>query len=396
MDASEYKNLVAIISTKDPILGIIAKRVKVVLRDDIPTAMTDGKTVSLNPRFMDSLRPSERAAILAHELLHILHMHAMRLKKYDHLIANIAADAKVNCALDQGGFVLPEGAITCKTIQDVFGISKSWCENASAEELAEALSKMIDKATGLDVNADIVFSDGSDTDVGGGGNDGKGDGKVINDGDINESTSDDELRSKVVQVLMAAKVAGVGKGDYDRLIDELTKSKADWRRVLKAWLMRYGNKVRLTWTRENRKLDDVPGKERFGKGKLVVIVDVSGSVSEDELRQFISEVYAIASLRHSLTLITFDDGVRDVIDIKRPDDIKRLRLKGGGGTRIKEALELVKRKYNKADAIIILSDWEIYDLRESIELLKSLKNKVIAVTTYRAPPPFLKSIKLTT
>lgn len=150
-----YRDIVVAISMRDPILGLVAKRVKVVASYDVPTAVTNGKVIKVNPNFLRSLPPPERAALVAHELLHILYLHPLRLKRYDPEIANIAADAKVNEALAENRFRLPSGAITCDSLERLAGIDADFCREASTEELVEQLAKRRGGLQGLAVAMDL-------------------------------------------------------------------------------------------------------------------------------------------------------------------------------------------------------------------------------------------------
>ncbi len=72
------------------------------LRDDIPTAATDGKKYYWNPEWLESLSPDEVATIMAHESYHILFFHCSpeRAGGYDREIWNIAVDYSVNATIE--------------------------------------------------------------------------------------------------------------------------------------------------------------------------------------------------------------------------------------------------------------------------------------------------------
>jgi len=110
----------------------------------------------------------------------------------------------------------------------------------------------------------------------------------------------------------------------------------------------------------------------------------------------LGEVYTILRETSEVVVVPWDATVYKPIVLRRPADVKRVKLTGGGGTCILPALKLVDEKYGDADMVVILSDWEISDLNsgEVQELLRKHSKKIVAVTTYKMPPEFLRSIKI--
>jgi len=62
------------------------------------------------------------SGVLYHEIAHLLRDHASRMKDFDHVAANIAADAEINDDLLQEGVQLPAGAITPASIGQPDGL----------------------------------------------------------------------------------------------------------------------------------------------------------------------------------------------------------------------------------------------------------------------------------
>jgi len=194
-------------------------------------------------------------------------------------------------------------------------------------------------------------------------------------------------------------MAGTLPAGWERLISELLKPEVDWKRLLMTVLTKgLGKKVKRTWSRPSRKLPDLyPGKETLKQNKVVVLIDTSGSIGEKELQKFVGEVYGIAKESSEVIVIPWDAEAYQPIVIKRYSDVKKIKtLQGGGGTCIKPALELVDKQYRNADMIIVFSDWEISDLYDTAvqQLLRKYAPRILAFTTYRQPPSFLRSYKI--
>ena len=233
---------------------------------------------------------------------------------------------------------------------------------------------------------------------------------VVNEGDPGEHPSnkltEEEIERRIerkvagaVETAKRMKGAGTQPGFYERLLRELLKPKVDWRRVLRERLRHFfGEDYIPTWMRVNKKLPWMfPGKVYLERGDAICLVDTSGSIGERELHQFIAEVYAIArAARRRVVVIPWDAVAYPPIEIRGNEDIKKVKLTGGGGTVILPALEAAEKLLKPTTKIVILSDWDIFDRnsRKVREWLRKHSNRILAVTTLLPPPPFLQSVKI--
>jgi predicted metal-dependent peptidase len=94
---------------------------------------------------------------------------------------------------------------------------------------------------------------------------------------------------------------------------------------------------------------------------------MSGSISDKEAEQFLSEIYSIAG-DAPVNVVVWDAHVYDVIEAKSQAEViaKVLgRLRGGGGTVIKSSLETTLKRMKSRDMVVVLSDMDIWDLNEA-------------------------------
>lgn len=388
------------------VLAMIVKAARVVIREDIPTEGTDGKTIFLSPRFL-TLTPQEQVYVLTHEAMHIVRLDPVRMENYKKMnirispatigmLYNIIADAKVNTGLSELGIQVPPDRPMCNRLER-FGIKLGYndCVQKSVEEILDGVlagNQPVQAISGAQDDLMMPESEGDSTRKGG-----REKVIVLNEGDDDlVNSSSEELKKKVIIKLMTAaflKNAGTLPGWAARIVDELFEPRIDWRRLLMGYL-HTGSKVRMVLTRPNRKIEDLPGKKLYGSADVVVLVDTSGSISESELRQFVSEVRGMTPASKKIVVIPFDATAYPEVIIKGKSDIAKLvlNLKGGGGTTIGPALEVVVKKYLKADKIVILSDWDIDDLDDPVvnKTLRKLADKIIAVTTHSEPPSYIK------
>jgi predicted metal-dependent peptidase len=74
-----------------------------------PTAYTDYKSIGYNTEFFMELSAEERVFLLAHEAMHVAHMHNFRIGTRNHKLWNDACDYAINIGLRNAGLKLPQG-----------------------------------------------------------------------------------------------------------------------------------------------------------------------------------------------------------------------------------------------------------------------------------------------
>jgi predicted metal-dependent peptidase len=388
----EIKSIVASLTIKEPVIGIFLRRTWIYESKEIQMpAWTDGIRVYVNPDLFAAIPQNERPSVLAHEALHIFEQHFPRAKAIGapHMIANIAADVKVNQHLYESGFRIPQNAVTSSFVSKITGVSAFDIEKMSFEEIVKLLMKN-SSGSGGSGTIDESKCDMRET---------NSRGEVLNEGDEEDSNAktaeemERRAKKKAVESVVVAKVAGKVPGWAERTVNELLKPKVDWRRALRVALERgVGRKVRRTWTKPSRKSECFPGKDLLAINNVVVAVDTSGSIGERELQQFLSEIYGICREVATVTVIPWDARAYDPIRITRAGDVRKVRLVGGGGTVFLPVIRVLEKM--RYDQLVILSDWEISDLREKEveEFMRKNASRIVAVTTYMRPPEFLRNV----
>lgn len=92
--------------------------------------------------------------------------------------------------------------------------------------------------------------------------------------------------------------------------------------------------------------------------KIVVCVDISGSISQTQFNQFMRQIDAIRGLS-MVKVIETDDKVVAMYDYFKENKNRVVRLGGGGGTAFGEAFRWCKKL--KPDAILFMTDGEVFD-----------------------------------
>jgi predicted metal-dependent peptidase len=122
-----------------------------------------------------------------------------------------------------------------------------------------------------------------------------------------------------------------------------------------------------TITRRNRRQPDrldLRGELRSHKSKIIVALDISGSISDEEFRQAIKEVLSIVkNYNHEITILECDDEIRRVYKVKSEKDIKdRIDIKGG--TKYNPVFEYANN--NKINLLVYFTDGKGEDKLQTI------------------------------
>jgi len=326
---------------KHPFFGTLATRLKLVEAEWLPTAAVDGKHFYYNCDFFRTLTPEEIDFVVGHEVFHCVYDHCgeggrlfdFAEEKRDPKLWNIAADYKVNQATVEARIGnMPKSALYDRKYY------KSYTEEIYADLMKQK------EEQGKD------FSDVNTLDehmMGDGNNAGEG---MQNDptgrkGPIKISKEEAKaIKDQMKQaVLQAAQTAGAGNlpGDIKRIIKDMTEPKMDWREHLNL-SMQSTLKSDFTWMRQSRKSRSLgiylPGTDNDYQVDAAIGLDVSGSIDEQMLKDFLGEVYGIMQQFQDfrLRIWTFDTQVYTEsfkeFTPMNAEEIKEYEIIGCGGT----------------------------------------------------------------
>jgi predicted metal-dependent peptidase len=350
--AAKVEQAVITLLRKEPFYAHLLTSLKRVYGPEVPTAAVSatgrGVTLWVNPRFFcNEVNEQERIGVLKHEMLHLLFKHPWRdtSNMPDDELRNIAADLVVNQFV--APFKLPEGCILLSTFPQA-GLeadqTMEWYYNKLRQygSTAEG-AKAIEKATG------VCKTQGCDAKWGEKGADSDGGDPSQNGG----LTSGDYAEAVVRGVVSKAKAKLSGKewGDLpsgvQRMVDEIcAPPKLPWKRLLRLFAGRGSRTVvRTTRLKESNRFPGEPGIRIKRLQKLVVAVDTSGSIGDDDLKDFLIEINGMARAGAEVTVISCDCEIHSVEPYRRgvmPE------FKGGGGTSFDPVMQWLKDNRSKS------------------------------------------------
>ncbi len=183
-----------------------------------------------------------------------------------------------------------------------------------------------------------------------------GPGKSEKHRDLAELWDEDDMTVQLINgIISSTKSWGSIPGNLAEILTSSLKAKINWRNVFAGFRASIiSSKRKLTRMRPNRRtgFDNMGSVRRFDT-KLLVAVDVSGSISTESLQYFYGVINS--AFRYgfeSIDVVQFDNGVRAVHNLKKV--IKDIAILGRGGTSFQEPIDYAHE--NGYDGLVMLTD----------------------------------------
>lgn len=329
-----------------PYFGTLASKLELVVNDDIEAFKSNGVKLEYNSDYLEGLELAEIEFIFANGAMHATLAHETRKNNRSGWLWQMASDIAINDMLLENGMQMPYGAEYRKRFTGMYA------EEIYAELKADILRDDEDLEYEAD-NADDVEQN-SDTKE-----------------DKREEQTQEQLQEEILQEQLLAEEAisllesEFQKGEAPLSIERFFRldflGKIDWREELKSALDKY--------FRDDYTLLP-PSKKLLYTGiylpssisqtfRLVIVVDSSGSVDEDLLNEFLSEVNFLMSLvtSYHIELLVCDDKVHSHTTFYSGETLD-VTLKGNGGTDFRAAFEFVQREFDDVKLLLYFTDLE--------------------------------------
>ena len=144
-------------------------------------------------------------------------------------------------------------------------------------------------------------------------------------------------------------------GSLQRLIDDITDPKVDWREQLSRWVGENGKLQDYTFGRPSRRSESVgqylPSLKKYGFASVCVMVDTSGSIGDRMLKEGLSEIQGVCEdLGIGVRAVICDAAVHDDVEVEDAYELAE-HLAGGGGSNFNPAFE--KLQTDGFDGVVI-------------------------------------------
>ena len=330
------------------------------IKDDCPTAYTNGRDDYYGRAFVDGLADSEFRFLILHETYHKLFKHLTtweHLYKDDPKLANMACDYVINLMIADEN-------------RDMFAVMPKDAEG-------NAIGLLDEKFRNMDTAQVYKILKQEQEEKGGAASSTPNEGGGLDEHDWEgaQEMDEDEQRGLAREIDEAirqgAMTAGkVGSGG-NRAIDQLLQPEVNWREVLREFITETcrGNDD-STWRQPSRRhlamgmLRPSGITERVGE--LVIAIDTSGSIGQQELTKCLSEIKGVCDtvrpesvrILYWDTKVCSDELYGDVVGAKASLEqlTQTTKPAGGGGTMVQCVPDYIRDNNINAQAVIVLTD----------------------------------------
>ena len=327
--------------------------------DEAITAYTDGINKKYGRAFLTAICPTQAEVngLILHENLHIglrHHLHGADMFREDGDKANKAADYVVNDMITEISKKYPELVQLPRG-----GLYDPQYHNMSMREVYKLLKSKKGGGGG-----------GGKPDKEGEKGSGSGGGEYEFDKhDFGKPMTQEEAKEMDGKIDRAIREGALLAGrlgiDLPRSISDMLNPVIDWKKELAEFVTSScKGKDEYTWRKFNRRLisNDIylPTVENETIGEVVVAIDTSGSIGQQQLNEFASELVSIceAVSPDAVRVLWWDTKVHgEQLFTDNYDQIgSMLKPLGGGGTRVSSVAEYINKKKINAECVLVFTD----------------------------------------
>jgi predicted metal-dependent peptidase len=345
---------------KDNFFAFFTIQMKREIRLDLPTAV--GNTASLthfniyfNPFIFLECSLEEMKALIKHEVYHIMYNHLKRARsiigKYSSTAISKAMDVSINQYIDK----LPAWSHNLRNVSLSYNINLK--DDESMEWYAEEIQQGIDRL-----------------------NSGKSE-KIIED-KVNQNSklikrkhdsvhahdlwwnSEDDLNFEQLREITKRAVNNANKGkipiELQQIISDLNKMpEISWKDYLRKIIGTLPSGHKKITTRKDRRQPyrlELRGKLNNHIVQIIIAIDISGSISNEEIDQIMTEVFHIVKNHPSeIIIIECDNKIRRVYKVRSKENIRK-KLDTKGGTLYSPVFEYIHNHRMRNHLLIYFTD----------------------------------------
>lgn len=359
-----------------PFLGALVLRLPMVMADPdwCQTTATDARKFYYNPEFIEQLTLPETQFILAHEALHCALSHFARREHRVKHRWDIACDFAINPLLVKDGLKPPPGSLYEKTYDGMTAeeiypyIQDNENQQTLDQHLYDQPNEQQQKQNRSQQPPPPKLEQKEDEDEGASPQ--QQPDENIGGAPQPPPLSQDEQENLSVQwqqrlagAAQQAMQAGKLSGDMARLVDFLLQPQLPWRMLLARYMTSLARDD-YSYTRPSTRRGDpaIYPSLRSSQVDIVIALDTSGSISQNEMEQFVSEIDAIkGQMRSRIILHCCDAKLAEKgpwtfepwEEFTLPNDFA-----GGGGTDFRPIFKWAEQLDRTPELLIYFTDAE--------------------------------------
>lgn len=374
----EINQIIRKLIIKYPSFANIISNLEFLENEEVKTAATNGNVVYYAPSFLQELKEGQQLFLIAHEICHIALNHINRAKNKNKKLWNIATDAVINANLVKDGLEEIEGGVHIDgaidyDAEELYEIIKE--KNPEESNPQQAKNQKNEKMLGdqkedenngqkqdIEIDPSMLDKDFSSHEMWDDAIE-KDENEEVSEKDIFKKNQEqkeknmEELKKQLEEKSAPIKSLSTSPGNFSNgssfEIGEVGEAQKviDWKKLLKGYLeknnpdWKLGRKVRY---------GVVPYAltPATNKPTTEVLLDTSGSIEDELLRGFLTELKSIIK-DSNIKVGCFDTNFYGFTEIKSSRDIDKMEFRGRGGT----DFEIAVKSFSK-DAVnrIIFTD----------------------------------------
>lgn len=297
-------------------------------------------TLYVNNNFWNTLSDSEQLSVLTHEIMHVCFFHVTDLFKADNqYIMNIAAD----CSINQYISGLPKDCVTLDNISKLIGKPLESKRGAwyYYKEIQDFSQNNPDKCGYLlskfgEIDDHSLWSK-----------------------DLSEAECklyENQIKSKLKETAeIVSKQAGNIPGELSEILDNIKNKPPvfNWKRYFRRLVgSTITSNIELTRMRPSKRFPDARGLRLKRKSSILVGVDTSGSINQNDLEDFFSEIHHIYNTGVRITVAECDTRIQNIFEYNGKQNIK---ISGRGGTELSPIIGYYK-EHREYTACVLFTD----------------------------------------
>jgi len=334
-----------------PYFGTLAAKLDVVINDDIEAFKSNGVKLEINSNYLEGLELSEMEFVFANGAMHASLAHEARKNNRSGWLWQMATDMAINDMLVQNGLDMPYGAEYRERFHGMY-----------AEEIYAELKDDI-----LRDDEDLEYEANNEDDVQKKENESQKEGEQkLSDKEIQEQIQEEILQEQLlaeeaISALESKMKMGEAPESIERFFELENFGKIDWRDELRVAIDKYFRDDYVVMP---------PSKKLLYSGiylpsnvsqtfRLVIAIDSSGSVDEELLNSFLSEVNFLMALvqNFQIEIIICDDKIHTHKTFYSGDTLE-VSLVGGGGTDFRPVFKFIESEFDDVKLLLYFTDLE--------------------------------------
>lgn len=342
--------ILSLLQGEDTFFGQFMLRIKRDIRPDLTYPIgtvpkRDGFNMYFNPFMFLNCDKKEMAALFKHEIYHIMNSHFEREKNMKNSISKEAISIALDISINQYIKNLPGWSKRIDGISMEYNIMLS--ENRSVEEYGEQIYKAIkSRIKEPKVNKDDEFE--YDIDL-----------EKAHDLWEEIDLSEEDIKALTKKTALSAYDKSAPEGLEKIILSYGEKAEIPWQVILKNILPKVKSGYKKTIMRRNRRQPerlDLRGRLPKNETELIVAIDISASMKEEDLHKILIEILAItANSKNKVTVIECDNEIRSIYKLTNRNDIRK-RSRDNGATEFTPVFKYISENNLRNVVLIYFTD----------------------------------------